>query len=494
MAADDLRLHLLAEERAASAAVPPILRCAAFNPVNALANDVLGQAIGGEPRLAAAAGAVAWLHSTVNGRAERALLAVGGASGAGGDGRLAPATLTALACYGRMVFAGSTDGALRAWDGGLHARWDGRRAVESPFEWEDVVGNGGDDVGVGASAAARRRAASVIWAVASQHGCAVTALAATAEVLASAGAGAAAVLLTDATSGVPLRRLQAHAGGVGALAVAGAVLASGGADGVVSVWALLPGAAAGVALLRTLDGHGAPITALYVTAGGDIVSGDARGDVILWAPRAPAPAARVSVHAPAAVRLLQADTARIVSVGADGALAVTDAVQAAVMQFTRAPHAGARVLALQADANTLVTAAADRSLRVWAWRDGRFAARPRDAAPRAAEHVVRAGETVGDIATRHGLPEAELRSLNARLGSTFFPGMRLALLAGSGGGGGGGGDDDDGAAAVSSRSGAGSKQAQRRPPSALSRAASFCRQQAAAGAAAPTSDDDDDDA
>jgi hypothetical protein len=176
------------------------------------------------------------------------------------------------------------------------------------------------------------------------------------------------------------------------------------------------------------EGHVAPITAVYCL-GNDVVSGDGNGEVILWNAATGASMVRHQVHKPGhSVWLLQNDALKVVTYGSDERLVVTDLMQGTAMQETIKPHAASRMLALQFDTDTMVTVAADRTMRVWAWKAGRFSSRPREIADRPAEHIIKPEEQLQDVAEAYELSVRELLAFN-RMGDArrLYPGMRLSL-------------------------------------------------------------------
>lgn len=437
-ALEDIRLHLKAETSdLIKRSVEGLrFRDVAPNPVNIKVNDALGISVGGFNRIISAGETAIYLHSTADGRCVRALTSVHAGGPRTRDTIGHTKVITSLACYGTRIYSGAADGSVAAWDAVSRPRYDGRDEFESPFEWEprDLKGPGAahlitDDPD--GKRKARARAAGSVWASV-LHTSSVVALGASAFFVVSGGSDSV-MMVSDAATGTSLRRLRAHESGVSCLSVHDKTFASGGPDRLVYLWLVdfEPEDVRGTLSVTQgwrMDGHSGGVTSLYCL-GNDVCSGDSKGQVILWNGADGTALVKHQVHKQgSAVYLVQNDAMKVVSYGADHRLVVTDVIQGTMMQETREPHGPARVIALQFDTDTLVTVAEDRTMRVWAWKAGRFSARPREIAERPAEHIVLPEQQLQDIGETYGLTVADILAFNGmRDAHKIYAGMRLAL-------------------------------------------------------------------
>jgi Fibronectin type III domain len=438
-ALDDVKFQLKAETGELMQRTKEALRfrSVCLNPVNIKINDVLGIATGGMNRIVSIQDMTVYMHSTADAKCIRTFTSI---HTAGPKEERDKHTIghtklvTSVCCFAWKIFTGSIDGSVCCWDAALRSRADGRAEWESPFEWErrdlDLAEHLMRD-NPELKRKKKAQQAGLIW-VSIPHIGTVTSMGASAFFLVTGGSDSMVNLL-DSSNGTSLRRIRVHEFGVGCISVHDRTFATSGPDRVINVWLVSwdDDDFAGTLTLSlgcSFESRDAQPSALYLV-GNDVVAGDMEGRITLWNGKDGKPMVRHQVHTKGTgVYLVQNDALKVVSYGADQKLIVTDLMLGTAMQETREPHGHARVLALQFDTDVMVTVAEDRSMRLWAWKNGRFASKPREIAERPAEHIVGEDEAMNDIAIKYGLTLKFLLACNGLKDvNKVYPGMRLAL-------------------------------------------------------------------
>ncbi|RYY35087.1 hypothetical protein EON62_02775, partial [archaeon] len=388
------------------------LRLVALNTQNVRVNDVLGMALGGSSHVVSAVDTNVFSFALRNGSCVQAFSSSAG-DGEGSRNKLGhSSTITAITACSSIIYTGSANGTVCAWDASTTRRYDGRQPHESPLDWEPrdpaiVADLESDDEAVRLRVLFKNAG---LLHVMEGHSAGVVALAATPSYLLSGGADRLAILWQPQT-GELIRKLKAHDSSVACIHADEESAVTSGPDRSVCLWSFtfsVDGEVETVTQKARLEGHNDTVTAVYCE-GLKVMSGSADGDIIQWDTVKKIPVRRFRVHKPGStIYQLQFDSLKIVSFASDMRLVVTDLVSGIVSQDTYEPHGAQRIMDMQFDNDTLITVAEDRSLLVWAWRDGRFADKPREVADRPLEHMVAADESFLSIAGKYHLDMKDL--------------------------------------------------------------------------------------
>lgn len=157
------------------------------------------------------------------------------------------------------------------------------------------------------------------------------------------------------------RQFTGHSAPVTALAVTGATLVSGGADGAIRFWNLTTGKEA-----ESMQGHGGAVTSLaFNPAGNLLLSSSEDGSVRIW--QLPLTPAKTMLHPDQVTCLaLTADGAKMITGGADKQVRLWNLATGAKEKDFPGPTLAVSAVALTPTASLIAAGSADKSLTIWA--------------------------------------------------------------------------------------------------------------------------------
>lgn len=415
----DTEEHLAAESNglALKAFQTQVLRRIAFNTANQVVNDVTGRASGGAPMLAGVVDKTAFVYSLDDGQAMNCFL--GDLEQIKHRPRIGHVKrITVVALYGDSLYTGAADGTVRGWNVAL------QRPYGRPRKPVRVGMSANEDVEVPPfdlhTEEGRYQQSGQFAAMEGGHDCTVWSLAATPQIVASGGADGT-VQVWHARTGARLRTLKGHTASVLSIVITPDYIVTGGADAEVRVWQYAGTQAQPVrklSLLHRLLEHSSSITCVSMLST-NVVSGDRRGEIIVWDCVAGVAARKFRVHT-AAVLAIQFDATKVITASADGSVRITDIISGALMAVP-VRDAQPPVMSLQYDTHMLVCGSADHTVRKF-----RFSSAGDRVMQK--QHLLQPDESVADVAAMYGCTSKDILEWNSALApSQFYPGRQIIV-------------------------------------------------------------------